>query len=141
MLVSIRHSLQVAASVAVIIASGFFVINLNKSGEKVVQKEIPDAVMEAEFYYASELNARYDQIRAFNFESSEEKAVLLDELSELDTFREQLMGDLEMNPDDGRIINGLIRHYQIKLEIMDQIIIQLNQIKSETSEDYENESV
>lgn len=139
--ISLRHALQVAASVAIIIASGFFVINLKKSGEKVAQQEIPASVMEAEFYYASEVNARYDRIRSFDFESSEEKALLLDELKELDTFREQLMADLEMNPDDGRIINALIRHYQIKLEIMDQIIIQLNQIKSETSEDHENESV
>jgi len=51
------------------------------------------------------------------------------------------MGDLEANPDDDRVINALIRHYQVKLEVMDQIIIQLNQIKSETSEKNEHESI
>ncbi len=138
---NIRHALQVAASVAIIITSGLVIIKLNKSGDKMAQREIPAAVIEADIYYTSQVNARYDQIRDFSFDSSEEKAVLLDELQDLDTYHHQLMNDLEANPDDGRVINALIRHYQIKLEIMDQIIIQLNQIKSETSENHENESV
>jgi hypothetical protein len=92
-------------------------------------------------YYTSQMEARYEQIREFNFENMEEKTVLLDELKDLDKYHQQLMNDLEANPDDDRVINALIRHYQIKLEIMDQIIIQLNQIKSETSPNHENESV
>ena len=136
-----RHALQVAASIAIIITSGLVIVKLNKSGNKMAQKEIPAAIVEADIYYTSQVNARYEQIRDFSFESSEEKAVLLDELKDLDIYHQQLMTDLEANPDDGRVINALIRHFQIKLEIMDQIIIQLNQIKSETSENHENASV
>jgi len=136
-----RHALQVAASIAIIIASGLVIVKLNKSGNKMAQKEIPAAIVEADIYYTSQVNARYEQIRDFSFESSEEKAVLLDALKDLDTYHQQLMTDLEANPDDDRVINALIRHFQIKLEIMDQIIIQLNQIKSETSENHENASV
>ena len=51
------------------------------------------------------------------------------------------MEDLEANPDDERVINALIRHYQVKLDVMDQIIIQLNQVKSEISENHEKESI
>ena len=138
---NIRHALQVAASVAIIITSGLVIIKLNKSGDKMAQREIPAAVIEADIYYTSQVNARYDQIRDFSFDSSEEKAVLLDELQDLDTYHHQLMNDLEANPDDGRVINALIRHYQIKLEIMDQIIIQLDQIKSETSKNHENKTI
>ena len=54
--------------------------------------------------------------------------------------RQQLMKDLEANPNDERVVNALIRHYQLKLEVMDQIITQLNQVKSEISENYEKES-
>lgn len=138
---NIRHALQVAASVAIIITSGLVIIKLNKSGDKMAQREIPAAVMEADIYYTSQVNARYDQIRDFSFDNSAEKAVLLDELKDLDVYQQQLMSDMEANPDDGRVINALIRHYQIKLEIMDQIIIQLNQIKSETSENHENKEI
>lgn len=139
--VNFRHVLQVAASLAIILTSGIVLVKLNKSGDKVAQREIPAAIMEADMYYTSQMNARYDQIRDFTFDNSEEKVVLLDELKDLEAYHQQLMSDLEANPDDDRVINALIRHYQIKLEIMDQIIIQLNQIKSETSENHENASI
>ena len=137
----IRHVLQVAASVAVILASAFVIISQNKSGGKVAQGQIPAAIMEADMYYTSQVNARYDQIEDFSFDNTEEKTVLLDELKELDTHQQQLMSDLKANPDDDRVINALIRHYQIKLEVMDQIINQLNQYRTETSKNQENESV
>ncbi len=133
-----RHILQIAASLAIILTSGIVLVKLNKSGDKTARTEIPAAILEADMYYTSQVNARYDQIRDFSFDDSDEKAVLLDELGDLDAYHQQLMSDLEANPDDDRVINALIRHYQVKLEIMDQIIMQLNQIKSETSETSEN---
>ncbi len=137
----VRHVLQIAASVAILITSGIVLVRISTSGDKVAGREIPASVVEADLYYTSQMDARYEQIRSFNFEDMEEKTVLLDELKDLDEYRQQLMNDLEANPEDDRVINALIRHYQIKLEIMDQIIIQLNQIKSETSPNHENESV
>ena len=137
----VRHVLQVAASVAILITSGIVLVKVSKSGDKVASREIPASVIEADIYYTSQLDARYDQIRSFNFEDMEEKTLLLDELKDLDEYQQKLMSDLEANPDDDRVINALIRHYQIKLEIMDQIIIQLNQIKSANSPKDENESV
>ena len=113
----------------------------NRSGEKMAEHEVPAAMLEADMYYTSQVNARYDQIKEFDFENSEEKTVLLNELKDLEVYHRQLMNDLETNPDDDQVINVLIRHYQIKLEVMDQIIIQLNQVKKETSKKNENESV
>jgi len=136
-----RHGLQIAASIAIILTSAIVLMKQNKSGEKMADQEVPAAMMEADMYYASQVNARYDVIREFDFENSEEKTVLLDELKDLESYHQQLMSDLESNPDNDRVINALIRHYQIKLEVMDQIIIQLNQVKTETSEKNENESV
>ena len=133
-----RHIIQVAASVAIILASAMILVQQNKSGDKTAQAEIPEALYEADLYYTSQVNARYDQIREFNFDNTAEKTVLLDELKELDAYQRQLMIDLETNPDDDRVVNALIRHYQIKLEVMDQIIMQLNQIKTETTENHEN---
>jgi hypothetical protein len=136
-----RQILQIAASVAILVTSGLVLVKLNKSGDKMVAEEIPASVVEADFYYTSQVNARYDKIQSFSFENAEEKAVLLDELDDLDGFYQQLMNDLKANPEDDRVINALIRHYQIKLEVMDQIIIQLNQIKSETNQNHGTESI
>jgi len=136
-----RHALQVAASLAIILTSAFLLIRQSDKKDPMAGKEIPAAMMEADFYYASQVDRKYDQIRNFNFDNEEEKTVLLDELKDFETFHQQLMDDLEANPDDERVINALIRHYQLKLEVMDQIIIQLDQIKSVTSEQHEKESI
>ena len=45
------------------------------------------------------------------------------------------------NPDDERVINAMIKHYQVKLDVMDQIIYQLNQLKTETDKDNEKKSI
>jgi hypothetical protein len=136
-----RHAIQVAASVAIILTSAIVLVRTDKSGSKVAQQKIPAAVMEADIYYTSQVDARYNEIRDFDFDDAEEKTVLLNELKDLESYHQQLMKDLEANPDDDRVVSALIRHYQLKLEVMDQIITQLNQVKSEISEDYEKESI
>ena len=136
-----RHAIQVAASVAIILTSAILLVRTDKSGNKVAQQEIPTAVMEANIYYTSQVDARYNEIQDFDFSDAEEKEVLLEELKDLESFHQQLMKDLEANPDDERVVSALIRHYQLKLEIMDQIITQLNQVKSEISENHEKESI
>ncbi|HER09038.1 MAG TPA: hypothetical protein ENO20_09030 [Bacteroides sp.] len=136
-----RHWLQVAASVAVILASAFVIMTRDRSGSKVADREIPGVVREADHYYAARLNAKYEQIRGFSFQDPEEKAILLDEIEELDAHHQQLMNDLEANPDDERVINALIRHYQLKLEVIDQVINQLKQLNMEKSKNHESEDV
>ena len=135
-----RHVLQVAASLAIILTSTVMLLRYS-GGDELAGKEIPAAMKEADFYYTSQVDDKYEQISEFNFENEEEKTLLLNELKDLESYHHQMMDDLEANPDDNRVINALIRHYQVKLEVMDQIIIQLNQVKSETSEKNEKESI
>ena len=139
--INFRHALQIAASVAIILASGWVIIKQSKSGDKVAQSEIPAEMLETEEYYATQVSSRYDQIQDFIFENSGEKAKLLDELKNLDEFQQQLVRDLELNPDNDQVISAMIRHYQMKLDVMDQIINQLNQFKSQTTHNHEKESV
>lgn len=139
--VKFRHVLQIAASIAVILASSIVLIRSNNSGDKVAVNEIPASIVEADQYYSTQVNHRVDQIRQFEFENAMEKAVLLEELEELDTYQQQLMKDLEANPDDERVVNAMIKHYQLKLDVMDQIIYQLNQLKTETDKDNEKKSI
>lgn len=139
--VNFRQVLQIAASIAVILASAFVLIRTNRSGDKIAGHELPASFIEADQYYSSKVGYKVDQIRQFDFSSAEEKIVLLEELKELDSYQHQLMKDLEANPDDERVINAMIRHYQLKLEVMDQIIYQLNQYKTEINKSDEKDSV
>jgi hypothetical protein len=136
-----RHAIQVAASVAIILTSAILLIRTDRGGNKLAEQEIPESLMEADFYYASQVDARFKEIKDFKFTDEEEKDLLLTELKDLEIYHQQLMEDLEANPGDERVVNALIRHYQLKLEVMDQIIEQLNQVKSEISENYEKESI
>jgi len=139
--INFRHVLQVAASIAVILASAIVLIRSSNSGDKVAVLEIPASVLEADQYYTTQVDQRVDQIRAFTFDNVNEKDVLLEELEEMNTYQQQLMNDLEANPDDERVINAMIKHYQLKLDVMDQIIYQLNQLKTETDKDNEKKSI
>ena len=136
-----RHAIQVAASLAIILTSAILLVRSNQGYDKLAKEEIPEAIVEANVYFASQVDARYDEIKEFEFNDQEEKDLLLKELQDLESYHKQLMKDLEANPGDERVVNALIRHYQLKLEVMDQIITQLNQIKSEISEKDENESI
>jgi hypothetical protein len=136
-----RHAIQVAASVAIILTSAILLVRKDKSGNKVAQHEIPEAVMEANYYYTSQVDEKYKEISSFDFNDPGEKALLLNELKDLESFHQQLMKDLKANPDDERVVNALIRHYQMKLDVMDQIIKQLNQVKTEISQNHEKESI
>ena len=136
-----RHAIQVAASVAVILTSAILLVRSNKSSAELSREEIPEAIMEANVYFASQVDARYDEIKEFEFTDKEEKDLLLTELKDLEIYHTQLMKDLEANPGDERVVNALIRHYQLKLEVMDQIITQLNQVKSEISLKDDHESI
>ncbi|MCP4313915.1 MAG: hypothetical protein GY790_21890 [Bacteroidetes bacterium] len=139
--VTFRHVLQVAASIAIILASSVVLIRTNRSGDKIAEQKVPASVIEADQYYSTQVGYRVDQIKQLDFNDAEDKMVLLDELEELDSYQQQLMKDLEANPNDERVINALIKHYQVKLDVMDQIIYQLNQFKTETSNNHEKESV
>jgi len=136
-----RHVLQIAASVAILLTSSVLLLRYagDRPGEQ--QAELPASLVEAKAYYVDLTNERVSQIEAFDFSSNEEKTLLLDELQEMEVYHQQLMDDLKAHPDDERVISAMIRHYQLKLEVMDQIINQLKQIKLETTENHENESV
>jgi len=127
-------ALQIAASVAILITGGLVIFQQSRSGDKVAVNTVPEEVRETNDYYARQVNFRYEEISGFRFESEKEKDILLHELSEMDTYYQQLLKDLDANPGDERAINALITHYQVKLEVMDQIIEQLNQFKSQNTQ-------
>jgi len=50
------------------------------------------------------------------------------ELEEMDKLFHSLQKDFQSNPNDQRVINAMISHYQLKLEVMSQIIKQLEEV-------------
>jgi len=59
----------------------------------------------------------------------------------MDSVYIQLQKDLKANPNDERIINAMIEHYQTKVEVMSYILNQLKDLRNETQNTMEDEKV
>lgn len=129
-----------AASIAILVMLSFLWTydNLIKPSSKnsgITLSEVSDEYREVEVYYKQQVNIRYGQIRNMDiFSDSIQRSILLKELSDMDSIYTNLQGELKANPKDKRIINAMIEHYQLKVDVMNQILFQLEQIKNENHE-------
>jgi uncharacterized protein (DUF305 family) len=70
-----------------------------------------------------------------------QKAMLMKEMHSMDSTYISLQKELKANPNDERIINAMIEHYQTKLDVMTYIVSQLKSIKNVNQNKKENEKV
>lgn len=104
----------------------------------IALREISPEYNEVEMYYTKLVNQKYNEINDFSFVDSKQKEMLMHELNEMDSIYENLKKDLTLNPNDDRVINAMIQHYKLKVEVMNQILGQLQQVKNIEQEKYEN---
>lgn len=129
--------LKAAAVAVLVVLSGLWVydrIDQQQSPERLALENVSPEVREAHFYYSSLMDKKYEQIKEFDFRSEEQKELLLNELQDMDSIYVNIKEDLRTNPNDPRVVNALIRHYQMKLEVMNQILEQLRAINEQTKE-------
>lgn len=110
----------------------------------IALREISPEYNEVEMYYTRLVNQKYNEINEYSFIDGKQKKMLMHELNEMDFIYENLKKDLILNPNDDRVINAMIQHYQLKVEVMNQILGQLQQVKNmeqEKSENYESTKI
>lgn len=144
---SFGYLLKAAAVAVLMILSGLWVYD-NFSNQTIKQgialSDVSPEYSEVELYYTQQVNKKYNEIDNLNFIDSTQKSILMDELHEMDKMYEGLKKDLTTNPSDERVINAMIKHYQLKVEVMNQIVLQLEQAKninSEKSDNYESTEI
>jgi hypothetical protein len=97
---------------------------------------------EVENYYLYQVNLIESEIGTINISgNTEQKKMLNNEMRSMDSVYVQLQKELKANPDDERIINAMIEHYQTKLEVMTFIVNQLKSIRNENQNTKEDEKV
>lgn len=138
--INFRHTIQIAASIAIILASGVVIIKSSKGGSKIADSQAVEEYQKAKIYYTNQVNERFEDISKLEFDSKKEKEVLLNELNEMDTYYKDLLKEFKANPGDERVIRALIQHYQIKLRVMDQIIEQLKEVNTHSNNEKNEES-
>lgn len=103
-------------------------------------QEISPEIKEAQMYYSSLVEQKYQKIKSFDFKDEKQKKMLLQELRQMNETHESIREDLKSNPDDPRVINALIRHYQMKLNVMNQILNQLHNINQTNNKEKSHET-
>ena len=95
---------------------------------------------EVENYYVHQVNLMENEIINVDLSNNPlQKNELLKEMKSMDSVYVSLQKELKANPNDERIINAMIEHYQTKLEVMTYIVNQLQTIRNNNHNTNENE--
>lgn len=131
--------LKVASvSILIILSSlyiGEHVFNMGKSIAFNENKEYK----EAKDYYVVQVNNQINHIENMqDLMSTEQKERLISEMTNMDNLAKKLQKDMNAMPNDPRIIEAMLRHYQMKMDILNRIITDLENVQQLNSENYES---
>jgi len=143
---TIGYILKAAVVAILVILSGLWVYDNfeSRTNNGIALNEISPEYGEVEMYYTHLVNQKYSEINQCETLDSTQKGMLMYELGEMDSIYANLKNDLRTNPNDQRVINAMIQHYQLKVEVMNQILQQLQQaqnINKHKSENYESTEI
>ena len=129
-------------SLLVVLSSLWVYDNVYKESteQDLALQEVSPEVKEAQMYYSSLVEEKYERIKSFDFEDEEQKKMLLKELRQMNETYKSIEKDLKANPDDPRVINALVKHYQMKLNVMNQILNQLKNINQNNNKEKSHET-
>jgi hypothetical protein len=126
-----------AAAVAGIILTGTLGLLFNNSSIKnfnapeLTLSIISPELKEVEDYYQSQIKTRYDQINALYKNSSPDlKSEVNKAISDMDLGYYLLKKDLTQNPKQERVISAMIQQYQVRVDMLDQILKTLEKVNS-----------
>lgn len=116
---------------------------IRPESRRMTLSQVSPQYREVETYYVSQVNLLQGEILNMATIAGEEQKQMLDEeIKNMDISFRELQKELKANPNDERVINAMIEHYQTKVEVMSYILSQLKQIKTENQKKAnENEKV
>ncbi len=126
---------KVAIVILLVITAGIIGYQIRKSQYPNIElSSLSKEYQEVELYYTSNINSQMRIIRRLGrFDNNKHQQMLLKELKEMDKKYQQLRKELKLYPNDERIIDAMIEYYQVKTNILNQIIEQLYQVKEQTT--------
>jgi len=97
---------------------------------------------EVENYYIHQVNMMESELSSFTLTNDKaHNEMLKKEMRSMDSVYVQLQKDLKANPQDERIINAMIEHYQTKVDVMSYLLNQLKELRNENTNTREDEKV
>jgi len=102
-------------------------------------KQNNNEIIEAQQYYNHLVTTRINQIEQLNdYMTPEQKEMLKKEFTEMDKMYQKLLNDYNKMPNDPRIIQSLLKHYQMKTDILNRIVNDLKNIQTQKKQKNEN---
>ena len=140
-----RMLVRVAAVVVIFVSSYIFFDYTGKQNSDYMfaESEIENPedasmyedLMEAEFYYSSQIEQRKEEFYHLAGNNPPLRNDINMELSELDNIFRELKEDLNDNADNEEVVVAMIQNYRLKLEILEDILMQLKPVKENTRKD------
>ena len=131
--------LRIAAAVAMIFAGStagiYFLTGGNAEADRY-SSELYIEVLETEQYYSQIVSDRYNELEPFLASNPAAKDMLSADMEELDEVYDELKEDLKDNASNPEVIEAMILNYRVKLEILEDLLIQL---KEKENQDYEKD--
>ncbi len=139
----VRQSMQVAAVGLLLIMSGLYITDRFILNEDKSEMSYNQEFVEAQYYYTSQINSGIHTLQEIDgVMSDEQRAMLVEELSEADTLFDELQADLKAAPNDPRVLEAMLNHYRVKAMIINKIVKDLEQINdTEKDKVYENAKI
>lgn len=131
---SMPNFLKVAAIITFVIFSGVVGYQIRSlQSQPISLGNISPEYREVELFYTSNINSQLTMIEKLgSFDNTEHQQILSEELQDMDEKYNQLKKELELHPDDDRIIEAMIEYYQVKTNVLNRIIEQLYQVRKQT---------
>jgi hypothetical protein len=105
---------------------------IRPGSKRMTLSEVSPQYKEVENYYVHQVNMMENEIVNLDAnQSPEQKKILMKEMESMDSTYVSLQKELKANPNDERIINAMIDHYQTKLDVMTYIVNQLKAVRNE----------
>jgi hypothetical protein len=115
---------------------------IRKDNGRMTLGQVSPQYKEVENYYLHQVNLMEGEIVNTDLKNNPgQKEMLVKEMKSMDSVYVSLQKELKANPNDERIINAMIEHYQTKLEVMTYIVNQLKTIRNDNLNKKEDEKV
>jgi len=138
----VPYLLKAAAVTVLITLSSLWVWDnfIRRDKDTMALGDVSPQYREVENYYVHQVNNMESELRNYYLsDNPEQQKMLKNELQSMDSVYLQLQKDLKANPNDERIINAMIEHYQTKVEVLSYIVNQLKAIRNENEKNQKNE--
>ncbi len=142
---SVSNFLKYAAILIIVLLSANLYIGMRNNKPAVQQVVAQNSDLgEASVYYTGKINTGINDLEKMAKEgigSKQEILQIKQELSSMDSLFMNLQQEYAANPNDERIINAMIEYYQTKLDIVNTIKTDLENIKQLKNKQHENTEI